>query len=56
MTYHEGVQDERDAIIVWLRQGGETINGKWYSRDSEMRGYYKSVADRIASGDHHKPE
>lgn len=56
MTYDEGVQDERDAIIVWLRQGGETINGKWCSRDREMHGYYKTVADRIASGDHHKSE
>lgn len=43
---------EKDAIVAFLRKGGEHVNGVWYPWDSEMRGYASSFADRIDSGDH----
>lgn len=46
---------EREDIVAFLRRGGETIRGQWYSWDSEMAGYAKSFADRIERGDHRPP-
>jgi hypothetical protein len=43
---------EREDIVAFLRRGGEHVNGKWYSWDSEMAGYAKSFADRIERGEH----
>lgn len=47
-----GRNKERARIVEWLRMGGERVRGVWYSWDSEMRGYYSALADRIESGDH----
>lgn len=43
---------EREAIVAFLRRGGEYANGAWYSWDSEMRGYAAGFAERIKRGDH----
>lgn len=52
--YALGRYDELMNVTKWLRAGGETVNGKWYAWDSEMRGYYASLADRIGNQDHLK--
>jgi hypothetical protein len=41
-------------IVRFLRQGGDRVNGVWYSWDSEMAGYARSFAERIERGDHRK--
>jgi len=44
--------DERAAVVKFLRAGGDTVLGVFYGWDSEMRGYYSSLADRIEKGEH----
>lgn len=48
-----GAAIEQEKIIAWLRSGGEYVRGKFYGWDSEMNGYYRSLADRIERGCHH---
>lgn len=48
----EGANDERYYTLQYLRAGGEYVRGKFYAWDSEMNGYYRSLADRIESGAH----
>lgn len=46
-AYNVGAGDTKAAIVAYLRSGGDTVRGVFYAWDSEMRGYYSSVADRI---------
>ena len=45
--------EERAAIVAWLRGGGDRIRGVWYSWDNEMSSYARGFADDIERGDHH---
>lgn len=47
-----GADTEKERIITWLRTGGEYVRGRFYGWDSEMNGYYRSLADRIEKGCH----
>jgi len=48
----QAANDERASVVNFLRAGGDTVRGVFYAWDSEMRGYYSSLADMIERGDH----
>jgi len=56
MRDHENQQQgraaERARIVEFLRAGKEVVNRQFFGWDSEMRGYYSSLADRLEAGDH----
>lgn len=39
--------DERNAIIAYLRKGGDYSSGVWYAWDREMAGYAAAFAQSI---------
>lgn len=50
----QSARDERDAIVAFLKSGGERVRGVWYSWDREMAGYANSFAEQIEAGNHHR--
>ena len=45
-------EEERAAIIAYLRGGGDYFRGVWHGWDSEMRSYAEGFADMLESRAH----